>query len=237
MVVIRPAASWIWVTLVSPSANSSHRSVTPRIAGPRSGTTTREVVADDGVGVGCWGSIGPRTVPRWTNDGTTTSTATTPASATHPRQGRARRRREARPPRPASGARPDDGPEPRGPSLDPRRCTARRPGKAQYAWYRPGSTDPGRPPLAARDVSAPQAWARRQSGDSGTAAVRQEVTHRVDRRDLDHRARVRRVDHLAAADVEPDVVAVRPAGAVEDEVTRLELGDGTRSVSAHWYPV
>ena len=54
--MIRPAASWIWVTLLSPSANSSHRSVTPRIAGPRSGTTTREVVVGVGIGLTCGGA-------------------------------------------------------------------------------------------------------------------------------------------------------------------------------------
>ena len=75
--MIRPAASWIWVTLLSPSANSSHRSVTPRIAGPRSGTTTREVVVGVGVGLTCGGAIGAGIVPRWTSDGTTTRAATT----------------------------------------------------------------------------------------------------------------------------------------------------------------
>src|SRR3954452_20205968 len=70
--------------------------------------------------------------------------------------------------------------------------------------------------------------ARRRSGPGGPnrADEAEGVARLRERRDLDHVARVRRLDETAAADVHADVLRTAGARLEEDEVTRLERPRG-----------
>src|SRR3954469_17532726 len=59
------------------------------------------------------------------------------------------------------------------------------------------------------------------------------AAHRVDARDLDHVAGRRGVDHLAVADVDPDVAH---RAVEEDQVTGLQLVAGDRAPGLRLHP-